>query len=465
MSYVVESAINELDLENLVYKWENGKSRLYVLEAVKAQAATYESECLQKSEAATLGGFIHFLSTNPVTVSRDIQAGGVNVLTYHASKGLEWNVVILCSLSKDELNEKDFIKSEYIGVTQSRKSAPTAENLYSDYIIRYIPPFLPAPNSRLPEGMAERALAQEDYADRETALRNQLARLLYVGATRARDYLITASAEAEKMKWLSNLGIQCEATKKSMDGNYHIWGTEAPMSSLKRKDIIATPMSDAVESYVVIHPNEEPGEHQPKYVVPSAESSADEAPGGDQFTEVYPEKGTSSERITVTGTVSAYDQFGTCLHKIFAVYRPGEYKENMEKAQRIIEGYGLEDVLRAPSDILRAADNLYAFLEKTYGKPIKIYKEQPFSFVREGSGQMVTGEMDLVWETEDGCVLVDYKNYPGYDDVMDQESKFYVGKYLPQMKCYREALNVAEKTVREKLVFYAVQGRIIKLID
>ena len=461
VSYVVESAINELDLENLVYKWENGKSRLYVLEAVKAQAATYENECLQKSEAATLGGFIHFLSTNPVTVSRDIQAGGVNVLTYHASKGLEWNVVILCSLSKDELNEKDFIKSEYIGVTQSRKSAPTAENLYSDYIIRYIPPFLPAPNSRLPEGMAERALAQEDYADRETALRNQLARLLYVGATRARDYLITASAEAEKMKWLSNLGIQCEATKKSMDGNYHIWGTGAPMSSLKRKDIIATPMSEAVESYVVIHPKEEPVEHQPKFVVPSAESSADEAPGGDQFTEVYPEKGTSSERITVSGTVSAYDQFGTCIHNIFAVYRPGEYKENMEKVQRIIEGYGLEDVLRAPSDILRAADNLYAFLEKTYGKPIKIYKEQPFSFVREGSGQMVTGEMDLVWETEEGCVLVDYKNYPGYDDVLEPKSKFFVGKYLPQMGCYREALKGTGKNVNSILVFYAVQGRIV----
>ena len=233
------------------------------------------------------------------------------------------------------------------------------------------------------------------------------------------------------------------------------------MSSLKRKDIIATPMSEAVESYVVIHPKEEPVEHQPKFVVPSAESSADEAPGGDQFTEVYPEKGTSSERITVSGTVSAYDQFGTCIHNIFAVYRPGEYKENMEKVQRIIEGYGLEDVLRAPSDILRAADNLYAFLEKTYGKPIKIYKEQPFSFVREGSGQMVTGEMDLVWETEEGCVLVDYKNYPGYDDVLEPKSKFFVGKYLPQMGCYREALKGTGKNVNSILVFYAVQGRIV----
>ena len=463
VSYVVESAINELDLENLIYRWENGNARLYALESVKALAATYENECLQKSEAATLGGFINFLSANPVTVNRDIQEGGVNVLTYHASKGLEWCVVILASLDKDELGEKEFIKSQYIGVVQSRKTVPTAEKVYSDYIIRYIPRFLPAPNSRLPEGMTERALAQPDYADRMEAVRNQMARLLYVGATRARDYLITVSAEAEKLKWLSGLGIECEATKKSTDGNYHIWGPGAPISSLKQMGVDAVPEHSMPDTYVVLHPAEEKVEMSPKYVTPSQNATVDKPREAFQFECVYPAEGETGERITVSGSIDAYDVFGTCIHNILAVYEPGKDRENMEKAQRIIEGFGLQESLKAPSEILRAADNLYAFLERAYGKPVRVYHELPFSY-RDGVRQeVVTGEMDLLWETAEGVVLVDFKNYPGFDDVLDESSKFYVGKYLPQMECYKKALEIAGKKVLAAIIYYAVQGRTIRV--
>ena len=83
-------------------------------------------------------------------------------------------------------------------------------------------------------------------------------------------------------------------------------------------------------------------------------------------------------------------------------------------------------------------------------------------YVREGSGQVVSGEMDLVWETDEGCVLVDYKNYPGYDDVLDPDSQFFVGKYFSQMMCYREALRRTGKKVLCVLIYYAVQGRLLK---
>ena len=108
-------------------------------------------------------------------------------------------------------------------------------------------------------------------------------------------------------------------------------------------------------------------------------------------------------------------------------------------------------------------NNLHSFLRRTYGDAVGVYRELPFMYVREGSGQVVSGEMDLVWETEKGCVVVDYKNYPGYDDVLDPESKFFVGKYWSQLECYREALEMAGKKVLDRLVFYAVQGRIIRL--
>lgn len=73
--------------------------------------------------------------------------------------------------------------------------------------------------------------------------------------------------------------------------------------------------------------------------------------------------------------------------------------------------------------------------------------------------------MDLFWETAEGCVLVDYKNYPGYDNVMDAASDFYAGKYAPQLKAYAEALQAAGKTVRDSLIYYAVRGVAVRVVQ
>ncbi|MBQ2485830.1 MAG: hypothetical protein II518_02065, partial [Candidatus Methanomethylophilus sp.] len=461
VSYVVDSVIAELDLNNLVYKWDGGLRRLQVLESVKAMAASYEDECLQRSEASTLGGFIGFLSSNPVPVGRDIQEGGVNVLTYHSSKGLEWNVVILCSLESDELNQKDFLKRAYIGVNECRLTEPTEENVYSDYIIRYIPRFLPSPNSSLPAGMPEALSAQPDCSDRLEQVRGQISRLLYVGATRARDYLVTVSSKTKGTKWLETLGMKADFDYKSPEGPCHVWGDKAPMSYLQHIAPAAVPAQDVEDSYSTVCPKASPSQVTPKYVTPSGDGHA-EGEGDLGAAQAFPAEGELARRITVTGKVDAYDEFGTCIHDILAAYRPGNDGWNLAVAQRTVERFGLQENLRDPSEIVRAADDLFAFLERAYGKDVAVRHELPFMHATP-SGQVVTGEMDLVWETERGCVLVDFKNYPGYDDVLDPKSKFFVGKYAPQMRCYREALKGAGKTVLDTLVFYAVQGRCIRL--
>lgn len=461
VSYVVESVVTELDLDNLVYKWGSGLRRLQVLESVKAMAASYENECLQRSEASTLGGFIGFLSSNPVPVGRDIQEGGVNVLTYHSSKGLEWNVVILCSLESDDLNQKDFLKRAYIGVNECRLTAPTEENVYSDYVIRYIPRFLPSPNSSLPAGMPEALTAQTDCDDRMEQVRGQISRLLYVGATRARDYLVTVSTKTKGTKWLETLGLKADFDYKSPEGPCHVWGDKAPMSYLQHIAPDAVPAQDVEDTYCTVRPNASPAPGIPKYVTPSGDGHV-EGDGDLGATQVFPAEGELARRITVTGKVDAYDEFGTCIHDILAAYRPGDDGWNLAVAQRTVESFGFQENLRAPSEIIRAADDLFAFLERTYGKAAAVRHELPFMHATP-SGQVVTGEMDLVWETEGGCVLVDFKNYPGYDDVLDPGSKFFVGKYAPQMKSYRKALKGAGRAVLDTLVFYAVQGRCIRM--
>jgi hypothetical protein len=61
-------------------------------------------------------------------------------------------------------------------------------------------------------------------------------------------------------------------------------------------------------------------------------------------------------------------------------------------------------------------------------------------------------------------VVVDYKNYPGFDDVTNPDSKFFAGKYGPQLAAYRDAAAMMSgDKVLDTLVFYSVQGRIVRL--
>ena len=463
VSYVVSSVIAELDLENLVFKWGNGQARKEVLEAVKHYASAYEDQCLSVSLAATLGGFISYLSEHPVPVDIEIQKEGVNVLTYHKAKGLEWGIVILCSLGKDSLNENTLMKHEYMGVNECRLSPPTETNLYSKYDIRYIPRFLSG-NSNPPEPIKNVLRSRPDYSDRVDHVRGQRARLLYVGATRARDYLITVGVNRGGMKWLTSLGINSEANPKSMDGAlYHVWAPDAPQSLMEKIAIDRDPIEENMTDYSVLRLADKPLDSVPKFRAPSKDDGQVE--GSYRFENVFPKSGVTAERISVMKSLDTYDVFGTCIHNIFAAYQPGQEDQNLVMAQKTILHYGFEQVLQRPSEVIRAADRLYAFLVDAHGKPKMVHHELPFMFVDDAAGQVVTGEMDLVWETDHGCVLVDFKNYPGFEDILDPASKFYVGKYASQMKDYRKALTKAGKTILDTIIYYSVLGRGVRVVE
>ncbi len=460
VSYVVSSVITELDLENRVFKWGNGQARKEVLESVKLYAATYEEQCLSVSLAATLGGFINYMSDHPVPVGIDIQRDGVNVLTYHKSKGLEWGIVILCSLGTDSLYENTFMKRQYFSVNECRLNPPTESNLYSKYVIRYVPKFLSG-SAGIPDSLKNILRKYPDYSDRQTQVWNQRARLLYVGATRARDYLITVGVNRGGMKWLSMLGIDSEADSKSPEGLYHVWAPTAPLSELEKITMDCEPMEDGVKEYSVLHLADKPLAPVPKFRAPSKDQVL--AEGSCRFENVFPKEGETAERISVTGSIEEYDVFGTCIHNIFAAYRPGAKDQNLEMAQKTILRYGFAQVLQRPSEVIRAADKLYSFLEDAYGKPEAVHHELPFTFVDDVTGQVVTGEMDLVWETDQGCVLVDFKNYPGFENILDPASRFYVGKYASQMADYRKALMKANKKIIDTIIYYSVLGRGVRV--
>ena len=93
---------------------------------------------------------------------------------------------------------------------------------------------------------------------------------------------------------------------------------------------------------------------------------------------------------------------------------------------------------------------------------MKTYHERPFRM--EKNGQTIVGSIDLVWKTNDGVVLVDYKTCPlGIEAIMNPESEFYAGHYAGQLDASEEALTAADETVRKRLIYYPVNGNVVEV--
>ena len=146
---------------------------------------------------------------------------------------------------------------------------------------------------------------------------------------------------------------------------------------------------------------------------------------------------------------------GTCIHNIYAAYDAEMDEQSaIAMAQKIIDSVKLSEILNA-KEVIGAIRSLYIYLTEKYGAATKIGHEVPFSFVRE-NGQLLRGEIDLLWHTADGVVLVDYKNIQG--EVANPEH------YASQMEAYREVIESAGGlTCKGIVLFYATLGQIIEL--
>ena len=74
------------------------------------------------------------------------------------------------------------------------------------------------------------------------------------------------------------------------------------------------------------------------------------------------------------------------------------------------------------------------------------------------------GSIDLVWQTSDGDILIDFKsNQNGPVVLTNPESKEYAGHYGGQICTYREALEAAGETVLKTFLYYHVSGLLVEL--
>ena len=446
VSALVESLIIELDLFNVAKKLNDNVDTTKLLHAIIDTAKAYEDHCSLLHLPSSIMGFVAYLGEHDISVSGSTE--GVQFFTYHKSKGLEWKTVILLGCDKDILNPNKFIKRNILGTRIIRTSESTKEHLFPEVKISVFPNLFG--NSNLPDEWLNPIAASERYASLLENYKEEVKRLMYVAMTRPRDQLIIVlnGRRGKPMPMLTFTQLGYTVAEDFQSGHSDLFGVGVISNKLENADEDIKYNGSKVENLGIKLAGNPVNNAQPRDLQPSSMS------GGEVEVEMI-EAGTT---ITVTGKADSA-ALGTCIHDIFCV---AENKKDNDIAE-MVKAYGFESNLPKTDEIKRAWEALTAWLTSNYGSAKKQYHELPFKHQLD-TAQIITGSMDFVWETDAGCVIVDYKTFPGKkEDLLDENSDFYVGKYKGQLECYENAIIAAGKKVISKLLYYPVVGVIVKI--
>ena len=484
ISAMIESISAELDLYNIAKCQPNHQGSTENIRNIIETAKKYEENCRNMSVPATIDGFIAYSQTGFKAAGTQ---DGVNLLTIHKAKGLEWKHVILCGLNQDD--EKKTIRNEIFGVHKYHQEPLSQDNLYPALRICVLQNLYAFGNSNFPGEVIEKIRQAEIPGYEDSGFQNSRLfdfaatnrkqediRLLYVAMTRPKETLILAADGKEPLSWFKLCGINPQIPAQPQDTE----NPDAPTDLFGTGDMFIAE-SNAISPENWQYQNEENAiidtsvlaENAPAaYPLRDCQPSAVPGSPDTAVKIIYPENysaGTETARINLKN-VSADEmaETGSCIHDIFCVleYINGEARN--AKAAAIINDYGFAGKIN-PAHIVRAWDNLAKLLSEKYGRAAATYHELPFQYAKEG--QIFTGSIDYVYELpENKVILVDYKSFPGRIEMITDNKKgekgtHYAGKYKGQFDCYEHALTAAGKTVIAKIIYYLVAGIAVEIKD
>ncbi|HUN14948.1 MULTISPECIES: exodeoxyribonuclease V subunit beta [unclassified Alistipes] len=433
----VETLIVELNAYDLIQRIEPKADAYDYCQIFIAAARSYEEQCANLGLGCSLVGFVDFVRQYGLGQSGD--ENGVTVLTYHKSKGLEWKCVILCSLDSEEVQ----MKNVFSGIQVLRETDRATVTLF------------PAALFDLCTNTVKGRISENDnYKQLESATSEEAKRLMYVGMTRPKELLITTSAKASKKsyntRWLEQItGI--DMSPQECKDKYLMWfGNKFRYRQIE----YAEPTDDITNakesiSFKALKTPSERQTYDLRDIRPSQEAPS-------QKLQNVAIAATFAERLHVASENDTV--LGNCLHHLMCIYQ--DDAAFASKATQLAEKYGIALDGALFMDSVRA---FYAWLKDTYGISSTVEREIPFRFRRE-TGQIVQGEIDMIYRTDNGDVLIDYKSYQGaVDNLTNPDSDFYAGKYSGQIALYDEAMQRAGRIVRDRLICYLSLGKIARI--
>ena len=97
---LLEKAIVAYGVDDYVRRGPDSEYGLATLEALRDLCREYMSDCALRGVPATQADFILYFSEAEKEGASAAGGDCIQVMTYHKAKGLEWPIVILCSLDE-----------------------------------------------------------------------------------------------------------------------------------------------------------------------------------------------------------------------------------------------------------------------------------------------------------------------------------------------------------------------------
>lgn len=438
---VLRTALDAANVRETVYRWgpteQRSQHRLNNLAALQDHAEDYMTQCNAQHEPATGAGLVLWLY-QLAEVKEDTQATGaaedaIQLVTHHGAKGLEWPIVIAMDLTAE-------LKSRLLGL--SVLPSPTDISLQDPLAkrtLRYWPSFIGAQKSNIVL-LDTLSASTEGVAAMEQEIQESK-RLMYVSLTRARDNLIlTMDGKKENGEWMDTLGadwmLPKEATLALPDGDI--------IPTLFLEFEADTTMAQLPQFKPTWLTNNAPKtDTLPLRLSPSSVPANEAARIG----EVIELGG----RLEITGE---YDPaaLGSALHAVIATTLTGQ-----ASTRRTLVDHGMENTIEAG-----AADESARRLINTINerfKSITCQTEYPLHYTTD-DGQVVSGWIDLLLETDEGFILIDHKASPRARSDWEEIALGYSG----QLDAYAEGITKATgKPVVSRWIHFAVTGGLVEL--
>jgi ATP-dependent exoDNAse (exonuclease V) beta subunit len=186
-----------LDFNSIVMSWGNGAQRHANLQQIVTYATQFEDYCAKLALLPNVHGFLSWFDSlvedeldNRGLVTNEFS---VNVLTYHAAKGLEWPVVILFDME----HQRD---PDVFGIRTKAKATIEFKEPLQDRFLRFWPwPYKTVYGKQHgSDEFKQYGKKADDHDSLVKKEKSEALRLLYVGFTRARDYLIIPFKTGDK---------------------------------------------------------------------------------------------------------------------------------------------------------------------------------------------------------------------------------------------------------------------------
>ena len=448
---ILNLLLEELDLRRIIISWGNREQRLANVDALRALALKYEEACNRLHSAASLGGLLLWLNdleSNEV----DMQGSGespdaVFVMTYHRSKGLEWPIVISHALEAK-------LRSDVWGVALiNEKEEVDLDNILGNRWLRYwINPY--ADQIRGTQ-LAERIEQSNAKAEKLKQALQEEARLLYVGITRARDYLVFPT-RPKPTNWLNRVWNEGKESHPTLDASdfetpwewkgkiiektndHDLFPVSFPTSILPQKEVDYLDQAFGKEG------------HTPYIIDLKKETLA-----GD-FTFSFQNEFSYASPLTVDAEADkrpiakAFKAFLTANHAEY----PLKDQEIMET--EIIKRYEIEGEIE--ERIMIKAAGAYFHWLKTHFNIKKIHRKYPIRLIRKN--RLFRTILDLVVETDQGLVLIQNSGFAGEGKNLNKKAKDLGDWFFLSQESLKEIFQIEEV---KTLVHFVMQGKLIEV--